>query len=76
MITVEATLAYWTPSGMRSSPPTTTAVPFISAQEAEQLLAEAHERGRQAGITQAREILTTTRTAEGAREQFDIARRF
>lgn len=49
---VKAVLWFWTPGGMKSG-----AGEYVARRDAERLLEEAHERGRQVGLEQAREVL-------------------
>lgn len=61
---VDAHVLYWTKGGMSSRAPSVLSVPYVTVQEAEQLMEEAHERGRQRGITEAHEMIDRARLLE------------
>lgn len=53
---VDAPVWYWTPLGMRTTFSVHgSSTRYIEANDAERLLEEAHERGRQRGLEQAKE---------------------
>jgi hypothetical protein len=52
---VEAEVWHWTAHGMRRG--TESGSAYITVRDAEQLLQEAHERGRRAGLAKAMEVI-------------------
>jgi hypothetical protein len=54
---VDAEVWHWTQNGMRRGEFPTLTAGYIQVRDAERLLAEAHERGRVAGLKSARDLV-------------------